>query len=272
MSLSNDIRYTLEHLIYWDAQHHQHHTHCLWCTLRSTLGTVTVRPTTHSLLVGINDDKLTGPVNDVHKLRHHLQRHFQAMPQLLLNEQATKANILFHLQHLVHRLKHRDTGIFHFSGHGTSITNDSLDQSDDGTDEVILTHDQKLIRDDLIHNLLQQMPDTCTMIMIFDNCSSATMADIPNLFWLNDQAQLQQRQSFDKPMLNGKVIIFSASADDKYAYEVNGSGLLSSAIVQSLYPGKTILSVLRDCDAICRPYGQTVHVSLCNVAIQDRVH
>ena len=253
--------------MHW-GETHSDHRDCLWCTL---CGSAPRLSETRALLVGINDATLTGPVHDVHSIHTHLQRHFNVSnPTLLLNETATRSQILMNLQTLVSSLQNHDTAIFHFSGHGTNVTDNSPGEESDGKDEVILTHDLHIIRDDHFFSLLHQVPESCTMIMIFDNCSSATMADIPNVYWLDNQRELQQKTSATSD-IKGKIICISAAADDKDAFEVGGVGILSSAIIGSLYPGNSILNVLRSCDAICRPYNQTVHVSLCNVDMEHLI-
>lgn len=263
-TLSDDIRYTLEHITNWDAVH----TNCLWCALLRRETNPGSLKTVHALLVGVNDETLTGPARDVYRVNSHLQKHCDIYnTTLLINQKATKANILRNFQDLVNNLKENDTGIFHFSGHGTSITNDDL-ASDDGKDEVILSHDLQFIRDDQIFSLLQQVPTSCKMILIFDNCSSATMADIPRMFWLNKHRELQQRNANDNTIA-AKVIVISASGDGENAYELGGTGVLTSALMKSLLPGRSILETLKMCDTLCRPVGQVVHISLSsNVGIQ----
>ena len=265
-TLSDDIRCTLEHITNWDAVH----VNCLWCTLLRRETSLPVK-TIHALLVGVNDDTLRGPSRDVYRVNSHLQKHFDNYkPTLLINQNATKANILRNFQDMVNNLKDNDTGVFHFSGHGTSIVNDDL-ASDDGKDEVILSHDLQFIRDDQIFNLLQQVPASCQMILIFDNCSSATMADIPHVFWLNERRELQQRTANDHAIA-AKVIVISASGDGKSAYELDGAGVLTSALVKSLLPGRSILDTLKMCDTLCRPVGQVVHISLSsNVGLQHKI-
>lgn len=86
----------------------------------------------HALLVGINDypiKPLQGPQFDVIAIKHALKNNmgFEAKNIVtLLNENATKSNILNALDDLVKNTKKGDQVFIYFSGHGTSASDNNF--------------------------------------------------------------------------------------------------------------------------------------------------
>ena len=82
-----------------------------------------------ALFVGVNKYRiagadLSGCVNDVTNMSDILLRHFGFTTKeirILVDERATKKNILDRLKWLVNRAKGNDRLLFHFSGHGSQI-------------------------------------------------------------------------------------------------------------------------------------------------------
>ena len=82
-----------------------------------------------ALLVGVNKYRiagsdLSGCVNDVTNMSDILLRHFGFTTKeirILVDERATKKNILDRLKWLVNKAKGNDRLLFHFSGHGSQI-------------------------------------------------------------------------------------------------------------------------------------------------------
>mgnify|MGYP003664896489 FL=1 len=86
----------------------------------------------HALLVGINDypiKPLQGPQFDVIAIKHALKKNMGFEPQnitTLLNENATKSNILNAIDDLVKNTKNGDQVFIYFSGHGTSASDNNF--------------------------------------------------------------------------------------------------------------------------------------------------
>jgi len=101
------------------------------CSLVMILPQVSVA-TRHALLVGINDypkKPLFGPVNDVTAIKAALISHWQFKTQhitTLLNEQATKQNILDAINTLTKQSQSGDEVFIYLSGHGTSAGDKSF--------------------------------------------------------------------------------------------------------------------------------------------------
>jgi len=104
---------------------------------------------------------------------------------VLLNDQATKANIQDGLAWLAQNAAPGDQAIFYFSGHGASFADDSGDETD-GQEEFLCPHDcgvsagiGTFIRDDEVRQWLAAVSaKTDRLLCIFDSChsGSATMA------------------------------------------------------------------------------------------------
>ncbi len=100
--------------------------------LFSSMAISAVASTKHALLVGISDyhvKPLAGPVNDVYAIRQVLLKHWGFELKnvtLLLNQQATKNNILEKMRSLFYHSKPGDEIFIYLSGHGTSASDHGL--------------------------------------------------------------------------------------------------------------------------------------------------
>ena len=102
-----------------------------------------------ALLVGINKYRipgsdLSGCVNDVTNMNDILLKYFGFATKeitILVDERATKKNIVDRLKWLVDKAKGNDRLLFHFSGHGSQIVDSDGDELKDRKDEIICPHD-----------------------------------------------------------------------------------------------------------------------------------
>lgn len=145
--------------------------------------------TKKALLVGINDyspvgaggPDLRGCVNDVKDLAHSLNALgiIPASPRtmrILTDRRATRAAILEGLKWLVKGAKKGDTLVFHYSGHGSQVTDVSGDEID-GKDETICPHDYAsagMIKDDDFHSIFKGVAPGANLDVILDSCHSGT--------------------------------------------------------------------------------------------------
>ncbi|MGI9317254.1 MAG: caspase family protein, partial [bacterium] len=91
-------------------------------------------PARHALLVGVGDYPqsaldLLGPENDISALEKILKENWNFRPdriRVLMNEQATKAEVLKELRALKQRSQPGDQLFFYFSGHGTSARDEAV--------------------------------------------------------------------------------------------------------------------------------------------------
>jgi hypothetical protein len=146
-----------------------------------------------ALLIGINRypnfaprGQLTGCVNDVEVMKQVLVNSFN-FPEnhiaVLKDEQASQEGIRGAMRDLVQRVGQEDIVVFHYSGHGSQMTDVEGDEPD-GLDETIVPydsgrapdHDNRDIKDDEIYLWLRELTaKTSAVTLIFDCCHSGTI-------------------------------------------------------------------------------------------------
>ncbi|HMB90559.1 MAG TPA: caspase family protein [Rhodothermales bacterium] len=148
-------------------------------------------PTKLALLVGVNSyphlsrfSQLEGAVNDVERMRTLLTTRFDFPPEnvrVLVDENAKHDNILAAFrQHLVANAQPGDIVVFHYSGHGSQLNDETDGDELDGVDETIVPSDSdregtRDIRDDEINALLAEIDPAASITLIFDSCHSGTV-------------------------------------------------------------------------------------------------
>jgi hypothetical protein len=145
-----------------------------------------------ALLIGINRypnfaprGQLSGCVNDVQVIRQVLTESFN-FPEdhitLLTDEQATREGILAAMKDLVARVGQDDIVVFHYSGHGSQMTDVEGDEPD-GLDETVVPfdsgrapHENRDIKDDEIYLWLRNLTAKTSLVtLIFDCCHSGNI-------------------------------------------------------------------------------------------------
>jgi hypothetical protein len=141
--------------------------------------------TKKALCVGINTypdgNNLNGCINDANAWAALLTGHF-AFPQsnvkVLLEAQATKANIMAGLESLLAGAAAGDVLVFTNSSHGTYVVDKS---GDEAYDEAICPYDcdqgvKHLLIDDELRNLFaKKLPPGVSMTVISDSCHSGSL-------------------------------------------------------------------------------------------------
>ena len=144
-----------------------------------------------ALIVGINKypgAALQGCVNDALGMEAMVKDHFGFTNiRLLLDEQATTANIKDGLTWLVQGAQPGDVLLFHYSGHGSQIRDTSnLENEPDGLDEIIcpidLDWNTKIITDDYLKWAFDQVPAGVNLTVVLDCCHSGTALDQLNTY------------------------------------------------------------------------------------------
>lgn len=139
-----------------------------------------------ALLAGVNDYKgigdLNGCVNDVTNMRNVLKTYFgftNSDIRVLVDDRATKKNILTRLESMVADTKPGDLLVFHFSGHGSQIRDRDGDELKDQMDELICPWDMDwdgiFITDDMLQAIFNKMPKGSFLELFIDACHSGTM-------------------------------------------------------------------------------------------------
>ena len=139
-----------------------------------------------ALLVGINKYKLPGSdlqgcVNDVTNIRHMLLTYFGftvKQIRVIVDERATKANIMKRLEWLVKGAKPGDRLVFHYSGHGSQIRDREGDELKDNLDEILCPYDMDwdgtYIVDDDLGKIFSKIPKGVNLEVFLDSCHSGT--------------------------------------------------------------------------------------------------
>lgn len=138
-----------------------------------------------ALLVGINDyqgiSDLRGCLNDVTNMRNILKTYLGFTNRdirVLVDNRATKANIISRLEYMVREAKTGDFLVFHFSGHGSQIRDRNGDELDDHMDEIICPYDMDwdgtFITDDTFNNIFSKLPKGVLLEVFLDSCHSGT--------------------------------------------------------------------------------------------------
>jgi len=139
-----------------------------------------------ALLVGINKyampgADLNGCVNDVHGMKGVLAKYHGFDPNnmmVLLDKDATRANIVDGLNWLVARSRAGAELMFHYSGHGSQVLDTDGDEVKDQLDEILCPYDldwNHPLTDDILHNKFKQIHPGAFLTMVCDSCHSGTM-------------------------------------------------------------------------------------------------
>jgi hypothetical protein len=192
-----------------------------------------------AVCIGINNypgvfNDLKGCVNDANDWSALLQS-LGFETRLMLDSQATRANIKTALQNLVEVTSAGDIAVFTYSGHGTQVADRSSDEGDT-YDEAICAHDGNII-DDELRVLLEGLHPQATLVVISDSCFSgsvtriapepATPRFIPPAV---STAGMVPRRSFLLPEANMPELLISGCTDSEYSYDAEFDGRPNGAM------------------------------------------
>jgi len=138
-----------------------------------------------ALIVGINHYStpgmdLAGCVNDANNVKQFLLEccgFEEGGIKMLLDEQATKKNILGHLEWLVSKGVDGVELVYYHSGHGSQVFDESGDEADQ-LDEILIPHDHDWndpFLDDYLAKIFSKLPAGAFLSMIGDTCHSGSM-------------------------------------------------------------------------------------------------
>ena len=172
--------------------------------------------TKKALAIGINDypydgSDLNGCVNDAKAWADLLISHYgfpSSSVKLLLDAQATKANIMAALKNILAGVKSGDVLVFTNSSHGTYVEDKSGDE--EMYDEALCPYDcaDNLIIDDELRELFANLAKGVSLTVISDSCFSGTVTRaavsevIPGLKTPDDR-----RVRFLNPAMMGRKVL-----------------------------------------------------------------
>jgi len=139
-----------------------------------------------ALLIGINDYKgfndLRGCINDLKSMRKVLMNYLGFETEdirVVVDDRATKDNILVRIKWLVRTAEPGDYLVLHFSGHGSQIRDrDGDEKLLDNLDEIICPYDMDwdgtFITDDELNCIFKGLKDGVHLEVFLDCCHSGT--------------------------------------------------------------------------------------------------
>lgn len=158
----------------------------LACLLLLGLAAPAARADIHAVVIGVDDyehlPKLTGAANDARDLARALEG-LGAEVELLLNSEATRAQVMAAFQRQARRAGPGDLFVFTYAGHGLQEDEAIPGDEVDGKDETIVfsRFDWKAeragerLRDNEIGALLQTIDPAARALIVVDSCHSGTM-------------------------------------------------------------------------------------------------
>lgn len=186
-------------------------------------------------LIGINytgtSGELRGCVNDVNMMKELLITKYGYNVRdidIVLNEKATKKNILAYFTKLVQSAKSGDTLCFSFSGHGY-FTRDRNGEESDSKDELLISVDYYGVVDDELKSILRNhMKPGVKMFALFDNCHSGTILDLRYQYLKENNKELIVHSAHDET--KGQVILLSGCKDSQVSMDAFIAGQYNGAL------------------------------------------
>lgn len=197
------------------------------------------------LMIGINYinnnyniSQLSGCIDDVNRLKDCLinNKKINFENLIFLNDNTeikpTKYNILNQLKKLLIESKENDVLIFAYSGHGHYIYDFSNDENDN-RDEVIVSIDGQLIKDDEFRSIItENLKEKVTLFVFFDCCHSGTLMDLKyNYLSKNNYNELVINNNYQET--KGDVFFISGCKDNQYSVEAYLDGERQGALTWS---------------------------------------
>ena len=186
-----------------------------------------------AILIGLNYPgsyySLQGCINDVKNGEEYLKNHGYKTKLLTDNEVSSSFDVLQALNEL--KKDSSKTVFFHYSGHGTQVTDTNGDEID-GKDETIYSKNGHLITDDEIISLLATFPENKNVVLVFDCCHSGTIADLPYIATLT---KLGHREEKVKKPVKANVICISGCRDNQTSADISEGNTAYGALSSSFY-------------------------------------
>lgn len=204
----------------------------------------------YGLCVGINDypgaaSDLSGCVNDAHDWQETLLKQGYDV-RVLLDAEATKANLVAAISERLSRLGVGDRFVFTFSGHGTWLPDTDGDEPDK-RDEALCCFDYAqggLLVDDELYNIFQKRKFGSRVTVLSDSCHSGTLTRMagdstiqktakfipPTLFSdISEEAAIRAETYTPPGKPRSDVVLISGCADVEYSYDANIDGRANGA-------------------------------------------
>jgi uncharacterized caspase-like protein len=202
-----------------------------------------------ALIIGINDyptAPLQGCVNDANDYQATLTaKGFTCT--MLLNSQATKANILAGINSLVAGAASGDSLVLAYSGHGSQVVDSSGDETDNKDEVLCPVNWPQYVSDDDLRGIFANLPAGVTLDCFLDCCHSGTgtrqidpditIRSLPPI--VSRKAKKKQKAIVLVPTLNH--ILWAGCEDGQTSAELIVKGIYRGAF--SYYTNKALKAV-----------------------------
>ena len=189
---------------------------------------------------GIQND-LKGCNNDSKNWADLLKNSYGFSVNRIIDSAVTRSTVINTMTDLIVNSKEGDILVFTYSGHGTSIIDNSYDEIN-GKDEAICLYDDLLIDDD-IRDIFNKLPKGVRLTFISDSCFSGTVSrsflnvmndftfiSIPKYLPPKDDMEairtnsLPSLKAFAYPEEGMNHILISGTDDKSYSYDAEIDG------------------------------------------------
>lgn len=201
-----------------------------------------------ALLIGINyrgtSSELNGCINDVNDLKKILINRFKYKEENIkiltddTEDKPTGENIVKELELIIEKAKTENASDLwvSYSGHGSYLWDNNGDEKDH-KDEVLVPVDYQtggMIRDDTIHDIFAEVPETCKVMCLIDSCHSGTVLDLKYKYVNNRLSIIDNANS----NIKSNIIMISGCRDNQTSADSYNSG-------QNKWEGAMTASFLR---------------------------
>lgn len=211
-----------------------------------------------SLLIGINyegtSSRLSNCILDVEHVLHYLLKdQYNIKPEniILMTDHArgtklcpTLRNIKNQLTNFVSLVNQSKFGYFHYSGHGSSVkdqSGDELDHMDEALVPIDYNRSGFLIDDDIYSLLVKPLDKDAKLVVTTDCCHSGTILDLPYTWKMDGTYVINHKLSQEELDNLAQVILISGCKDTQTSadggpitVDNEGSGALTGAFLQVL--------------------------------------
>jgi metacaspase-1 len=198
-----------------------------------------------------SDGALKGCVNDA-KAMNHLALGQGFKGQMLLNESATRENVIRSINQAAASLQSGDIFFISYSGHGSRVPDINRDE-DDGMDESWCLYDAQLM-DDELNVFWSRFKAGVRVLVVSDSCHSGTITkpgeteviytqQIPRFLplkqmqeaWKANEAfytNLMRDLPRAVPDIKASVRLLSGCQDNQYSYDGEQNGAFTTQLLQ----------------------------------------
>jgi len=209
---------------------------------------------------GVKVPNLVGCVHDAKQWKSYAQEIGYTDPKILLDNDATRDNVKTILKEYASKLNKGDICLLTYSGHGSQIPTDDIDETDN-YDETWLLHDGLLL-DDEVDVAASKFKPGVRFVIIADSCHSGTSSKNvvlgtplessrsagldererrvePSVARSNYEANINEYKKLkiaakDRPKTEAFVKLLPGCQDQQTSKEVNGEGMFTKFLLQIL--------------------------------------